>query len=210
MTVVDTLSQGTPLFAALFGAFVAGISADRAWWRWGRRAFVRKRSYNGRSYVPSKTSAPKIAGSKPTFDAAEQLRIVERATFRPRPLLNRGEARLLRVLDDACAAESDGWRVMAQVSLGEILASPDGEAYRAINSKRVDLLLVDAEANPRHAIELQGSGHHLGPAATRDAIKKEALRRAGIGYAEVLPGDTPAEIRSLIVKLTRRSAVPES
>lgn len=97
---------------------------------------------------------------------------------------------------------------MAQVSLGEIVASEDAVAYRAINSKRVDLLLVDGEGHARHAIELQGSGHHLGPAATRDAIKKEALRRAGIGYAEVLPGDTPTEVRSLIAKLAGRSAAP--
>lgn len=209
MSAIQSLSQGTPLLVALLGAFVAGVSADRAWWRWGRRAFVRRRTYKGRSYTPPVAPPFKAAG-KPSFDAADQLRIVERATFRSRPLLNRGEARLLRVLDDACATESDGWRVMAQVSLGEILASPDAEAYRAINSKRVDLLLIDGDANPRHAIELQGSGHHLGPAATRDAIKKEALRRAGIGYAEVLPGDTPAEIRSMIAKLTRRPAVPGS
>ena len=124
--------------------------------------------------------------------------------FTRRRLLNRGEARLMRVLEEACAAEAAGWRVMAQVSLGEILASPDQVAYRAINSKRVDLLLVDQDDHARHAIELQGSGHHLGPAATRDAIKKEALRRAGIGYVEVVPGDTPAEVKAMVSKLVAR------
>ena len=65
-----------------------------------------------------------------------------------------------------------------------------------------DLLLVDGECTPRHAIEYQGSGHHQGTAAARDAIKKEALRRAGVGYYEVLAGrTTPAELRLLVEKL---------
>lgn len=93
---------------------------------------------------------------------------------------------------------------MAQVSLGEILASPDETAFRAVNSKRVDLLIVDGSSRPLHAIELQGIGHHVGPAAVRDAVKKEALRKAGIGYVEVIPGDTPSEVRAMVGKLARR------
>ena len=66
------------------------------------------------------------ATKKPdTFDHADQLRVVERATYSRRKLLNQGERRLLRVLDDICTAEGTGWRVMAQVSLGEVLATPD-------------------------------------------------------------------------------------
>jgi hypothetical protein len=71
-----------------------------------------------------------------------------------------------------------------------------------INSKRVDLLLIDGECHPRYAIEYQGSAHHQGAAAARDAVKKEALRRAGIGYHEVVAGHTtPAELRRLVEKL---------
>jgi hypothetical protein len=56
----------------------------------------------------------------------------------------------------------------------------------------------------RAAIEYQGSGHHLpgNVAAARDAVKKEALRKAGIGYHEVVAGETtPAELRRLVEKL---------
>lgn len=141
---------------------------------------------------------------RPTFDHADQLREVERATFSSRPLLNKSEARLLRVIEAALVEVAPEWRVMAQVSLGEILASPSELAYRAINSKRVDLLLVNADGDPLHAIEYQGSGHHLGPAATRDAVKKEALRKAGIGYVEVQSGDTPGEVRAMLAKLRKR------
>ena len=81
-----------------------------------------------------------------------------------------------------------GWQVMAEVSLGEILRCEDKAAFSCINSKGVYLLIVDAACNPLHAIEYQGGGHFKGAHATaaRDAVKKEALRRAGIGYDEVV------------------------
>jgi hypothetical protein len=52
-----------------------------------------------------------------------------------------------------------------------------------------------------HTIEYQGSGTHQGTAAARDAVKKEALRKAGIGYHEVVAGHTtPSELRRLVEK----------
>lgn len=124
------------------------------------------------------------------------------ADFTIQPLLNRSEARVFKELDRMVIGCNPGWQVMAQVSLGEILRSKDAEAYRCINSKRVDLLLVDGDCQPMHAIEYQGGAHHQGTAAARDAVKKEALRRAGIGYHEVVAGHTtPAELRRLVEKL---------
>lgn len=97
---------------------------------------------------------------------------------------------------------NSGWQVMAQVSLGEILSCRDRDAYGCINAKRVDLLLVDADCQPRHAVEYQGGAHHQGAAAARDAVKREALRRAGIGYHEVVAGHTtPGDLRRLVEKL---------
>ena len=96
-----------------------------------------------------------------------------------------------------------GWQVMAQVSLGEFLASPDRDAFFAVNSKRVDFALMDQNARVVHALEYQGTGHHTGnSAAARDAVKKEALRKAGIGYHEVVAGHTtPGELKALVEKL---------
>lgn len=138
-------------------------------------------------------------------DAAEQLRLVMEASFQSRALLNQPERRLLAVIDQSLAEFSPGWRAMGQVSLGEILSSRDQDAYLAINSKRVDLLIVDINCQPLHAIEFQGGGHHQGSAAARDAVKKEALRRGGIGYVEVVSGDKPADVKSMIKKLVERS-----
>lgn len=137
-------------------------------------------------------------------DAAEQLRRVMAADFKSRPLLNKSEAAVFKALDAAVVARNPGWQVMAQVSLGEFLSSRDHAAFLSINSKRVDFALMDETAQVRHAIEYQGSGHHVpgGAAAARDAVKKEALRKAGIGYHEVVAGHTtPAELKRLVEKL---------
>jgi hypothetical protein len=139
------------------------------------------------------------------IDAADQLRIVMSAQFSIQPLLNKREARVFRELDRAVISHNPDWQVMAQVSLGEILRCQDAVAFSCINSKRVDLLLMDGDCQPRHAIEYQGEGHHQGAAAARDAVKKEALRRAGIGYHEVVAGQTtPSELRRLVEKLVER------
>ena len=44
-----------------------------------------------------------------------------------------------------------------------------------------------SSGNPIAAIEYQGHGHYQGTAAARDAVKKEALRRAGVRYIAVTP-----------------------
>lgn len=49
-------------------------------------------------------------------------------------------------------------------------------------------------------IEYQGEGHHQSAAAARDAVKKEALRRAGVGYIEVTPQHTAADLAREIAR----------
>lgn len=168
---------------------------ERNQWRWkkGKRGTVRLVASSQPPHGPSPNSQP---------DAADQLRIVMSADFSIQPLLNKSETRVFKELDRMVLECDPSWQVMAQVSLGEILSSKNANAYRCVNSKRVDLLLVDGDCIPRHAIEYQGGGHHQGTAAARDAVKKEALRRAGIGYHEVVAGHTrPAELRQLVEKL---------
>ncbi len=151
--------------------------------------------------------ATKAVPERPALDSADQLRTVMGGNFTARPLLNKGEARLFGELDKAVAARNPGWQVMAQVCVGEFVASADPETYACINSKRVDLLLVDSDCRARHAIEYQGTGHHQGTAAARDAVKKEALRKAGIGYHEVVAGSTtPGDLRRLVEKLVPEGA----
>lgn len=187
---------GTMLFVLIAGAILLGIYGERwraklSWRAWAARGG----GWTGRAKSVAKPADVVL------FDAPEQLRCVTAARFSKRRLLNASESRVLRETDRAIADAGKPWRAMAQVSLGEILASRDEQAYRAINSKRVDILIVTATGDPLAAVEYQGKGHHQGTAAARDAIKKEALRRAGIGYIEVCAGDQPADLRRAVARL---------
>ncbi len=173
---------------AVVGLAVAGVANEM------RRRAWRRRNAGNWSQRQRLQNAP--------LDAADQLRIVMNAAFSAQPLLNRSEARVFKELDRMVLSRNPRWQVMAQVSLGEILRSSDRQAFGCINSKRVDLLLVDEECHPRHVIEYQGNGHYQSSAAARDAVKKEALRKAGITYHEVVAGrTTPQELRQLVERL---------
>ena len=188
---------------ALAGAMVESLLTKRrreAWkaknkWRWEKKG-------SGGKVAAGPWSPKPDALPTQIPDAADQLRIVMAATFTIQPLLNKSEARLFWELDRMVQARNPAWQVMAQVSLGEILRCKTKDAYLSINSKRVDLLLVDGDRQPIAALEYQGGGHHQGTAAARDAVKKEALRRAGIGYHEVVAGvTTPTELKRLVERL---------
>jgi hypothetical protein len=196
------------LAGAMIGIAVEKLVAAQKRAEWRRKNAGR---WKQKGEVKAGPWAPKpdpLPGKVP--DAADQLRTVMQARFSAQPLLNKSEARLFRAMDKmVIELAPPGWQVMAQVSLGEILRTEDKAAYGCINSKRVDLLIVDADCKPLHAIEYQGGGHFKGAHATaaRDAVKKEALRRAGVGYVEVIGGEmSPSELRQVIEKLVQKAA----
>jgi hypothetical protein len=202
--LIAALSITALLAGILVGMTIQRFRSDmrrQAWKERNRWRWPKKRREGG--YIASGPwPANPDPGAPKQPDAADQLRIVMSANFTIQPLLNKSEARVFKELDHAVIACNPVWQVMAQVSLGEILRCKDADAYRCINSKRVDLLLVDEHCQPRHAIEYQGGAHHQSTAAARDAVKKEALRRAGIGYHEVVAGHTtPSDLRRLVEKL---------
>ena len=169
-----------------------------------------QRSYQFKPNMPTVRPMP-FAGSN---DAAEQLRAVMQGSFFAKHVLSKTEAKVMRAAEAAIAEAGLPWRVMAQVALGEVLASPDEAAFRAINAKRVDLLVVSAMSEPLAAIEYQGQGHYQGSAPARDAIKKEALRKAGVRYIEITfehgPDDVKREIDRMVLlsKLQKGSSRP--
>ena len=172
-----------------------------------RRAYWRGRNAASGKWSKSKNGVKPVAAPGSADFAADQLKLISKAKFTSRSLLNKSEAKVFEALDKAVIERNPKWQVMAQVSLGEFLASPSKDAYLAVNSKRVDFALMDENCCVVHALEYQGSGHHTGSsAAARDAVKKEALRKAGIGYHEFVAGHTtPSELRALVEKL-----VPEN
>ena len=218
--IIALIDKPLLLMAVLALGAVLGITVERlvegqkraerrAYWK-GRNGAKRNASITPiRKGTDAKLAdmfgAAKDAGADTkATSATDQLACVMGAKFSSRPLLNRPEANLFKALDAAVIARNPGWQVMAQVSLGEFISSTDKDAYGCVNSKRVDFALMDPDARVIHAIEYQGTGHHLegGAAAARDAVKKEALRKAGIGYHEVVAGHTTAgELKRLVEKL---------
>jgi hypothetical protein len=196
--------QETSVVIVAAAAFLAGLLGERLRAELARQAWKR-RWRKGEGGVPFK------AGSTPVTDPADQLRLVMGARFKKRRLLSRSEAYVLYAAERAVNAANLKWRVMAQVSLGEVLSSSDAQAYSAINSKRVDLLIVSRNGDPIAAIEYQGHGHYQGTAAARDAVKREALRKAEVRYIEVTPEsgteDMAREI-SRIAQAERLKPVP--
>lgn len=206
METIDLfLTRPVALFVVLAIGASIGMGVERLTAHFAKQkrlAYWRERNGTKGKPKPVPLDRPQVKHEPADF-AAEQLKVVSKAEFAQRPLLNRSEANVFSALDKAVIARNPKWQVMAQVSLGEFLASPDKDAYLAVNSKRVDFALMDEKCCVRHALEYQGNGHHLSSStAARDAVKKEALRKAGIGYHEIVAGHTtPSELRTLVEKL---------
>lgn len=193
------MSQHLATYIVLFVAAAFLLGRYGGWWR-SRRGRWNWRNYQGQS-VGVRTPHTRQP-EPPIIDPVEQLRLVMAAEFKARRILSRAEAQVLYAVERAIRAEKLSWRVMAQVSLGEILQTPDPRAYSAINSKRVDLLLVSSGGHPIAAIEYQGEGHYQGTAPARDAVKKEALRRAGVRYVEITPEHGPDDVAREIARIS--------
>ncbi|MCC5965980.1 MAG: DUF2726 domain-containing protein [Natronohydrobacter sp.] len=122
--------------------------------------------------------------------------------FERQSLMNKTEFRVFATVEKVLTRNNSGYRVMAQTSLGEVLRTgrPASDAaarkaYGVINSKRLDIAVIDRAGYLALAIEVQGSGHYQDPAIfIRDAVKKEALRRAGVDLLEVMPDWETAKI----------------
>jgi hypothetical protein len=139
-------------------------------------------------------------------DPSEQLRLVEAATFTRKKVMHFLEYKVFLVVEEEVASLGLGARVFAQTALGEIIRSDDRLAYKSINSKRADIIVIGADGFALAAVEYQGTGHFQQRAATKDAVKREALRKAGIQYVEISDRHSDDEIRQL-TRAALRTAV---
>lgn len=131
-------------------------------------------------------------------DPGEQLHTVMSGSFEKRQVLSESEYRLFALVEREVAVRRAGCRVFAHTSLGEILRSNDEDAFHSVNSKRVDILVVDQSGWPLLAIEHQQKGHYQRATLARDAIKREALRNAGVPYAEFCDSDSAEYITGFL------------
>ncbi len=114
------------------------------------------------------------------------LNIVSNAKYFKCPLMNRSEYKLFRKLEKHLEKSHKGqiFRLFSQVAMGEFIKSESDDAFRLINGKRVDFVIVGSSGEAVVVIEYQGAGHYQDNAIERDAIKREACRKAGIEFLE--------------------------
>lgn len=160
--------------------------------------------------VPLLSFGSKKAPALPKADGVDKLRTVSDARFSPLKLMSDNEAIVLREIETIITEIGQPWRVLAQVRLSRIIASSSFDAVSAIDGQQVALLIVDIDRAPIAAVEYQPLGQVRNDDAVRDAVKREALRRAGIAYIEVRASDQPGDLRADITALvTRRRAAAE-
>lgn len=128
-------------------------------------------------------------------DSANQLRFVQASDFKPKKVMTLAEYKVFKTVEDQVATMKGGYRVFAQTSLGEIMSCDDRRGFGSINSKRADVVVIGPNGEAKLVVEYQGAGHFQGDAAARDAVKKEALRKAGVAYLEVTGQDSHDEIK---------------
>lgn len=187
-------------------AFVSFFQSDaaRASTSWARRKFKPFK-------VVDNTAPPALRPRYDRTDAADQLRAVMSASFMTKKVMSGWEYKVYRATETEIGERREGHRVFAQTALGEVIVSRDRNAHSAINSKRVDILVIDRSGRPVLALEYQGAGHYQGDAAARDAVKKEALRKAGVAYREVFDHMSGDDIRRLVrEELDRQKPAPSA
>ncbi len=129
--------------------------------------------------------------------------------FKQRPLLNKGEGRLLTLLDRVVPRIwGPNARVCPQVSYGEFLSCSKFSKFARMNSRRADFVVITDDHRVALVVELQGSGHFgstsksARKARDADRIKRSALNAASIPLLEVSRSEQEtavmAKIRALI------------
>lgn len=117
--------------------------------------------------------------------------------YHTKQIMNNSEYNIFRIATRV--VQGTRYYVWPQVSLGEVLSSPDELAFRAINCKRCDIIIADEHGRAILAIEYNGSGHDLsGDATVRDQTKQAALVNAGIRYVAIDQDETSGRIEWIL------------
>ncbi|MEM8870007.1 MAG: DUF2726 domain-containing protein [Pseudomonadota bacterium] len=144
-------------------------------------------------------------------EAKAALDTIERVGFERYPLLSRDEARVFDLLVAEVAALSSDYRVMAQISLTEVIGpDPDNgtkedrdDARRFLGEKRLDFGVFDGNHNLRVAILSQRPGYAGKREPDRDPVITEALRKAGVPVMGIKPGARPAQVAAVLARYIR-------
>lgn len=216
------LASDVPLYFAGVAVIMVGGLILTAMTNPKRR---RRRRRAGKPHKHSEAQAPYDSSDAPPFspetpfdapdkprdayvnlrDPKVQMQAISLAEFETQPLLNKEEYRLLPILEQITKDLGNGYRIIIQTTLGEVLCARAKTkemqrlANASINSKRLDFAIVDSAGILKLAIEYQGSGHYQGQAFMRDAVKREALRKAGVHMLEVRKDYTAQQVKTEVL-----------
>lgn len=182
---------------------------------------TRRRKYKSRKWVnyPQKPDRARDQNTEQQGVLEKQLEALRSTTIKTKRPVNRSAFQIWLALERAIKIHAPRSRVMPEVGMGAFLnTSSDGqiswddkEAFRAFVAKRVDFLVVDDFGNPAFAVEYHGSGHYIGDtAASRDVVKREALRLAGVELVEVHGHTSDTERDALFVGAIQRNCKVQS
>ena len=138
-------------------------------------------------------------------DPEAQIAAVAKVSFEKRRVMNKGEYEVFRLLERVVSEIGAGHRVMAQTSLGELIQPRPSsatetarkDAYASINSKRLDFAIIDRHGCRASPVS-SSRRHYHHKTFMRDAVKREALRRAGVELVEVQAKWEPQTLASQV------------
>lgn len=129
-------------------------------------------------------------------DYRQQLLIVEKTSYECKPITNFEARSTLKVVETFFAEYGGGYRVLPELAMGAVLGTKMDAGFHCINSKRLDVGVVDAQGFLVVAVEYHGTGHYTdADTPIRDLVKKRALQKVGIDLIEVYPGEPEQVIR---------------
>lgn len=162
---------------------------------------VRWRKKAGRPFdAPYRRHSGVAAESSKAYSSDPNLQVgyVLDAQYRHRRLMNASEYAVFAYLRELLRDLGHRHHAFPQVPLKAFLDIEGENARRAVGSKRLDILVVDAAGLPALAVEYHGGGHFQGDAIQRDRIKKLALERAGIPLVELYRDYERTELRGKV------------
>lgn len=137
---------------------------------------------------------PDVSETPPDLsNPKDQMEAIVSISFERKPLVDREAVPLLRAVEMICREIDPGLRVHAQVCLGEaitprrrgVLAEKVQWAADSIAGKSLDFAVFDRDGMIVAALEFEGSKQQPSRSFLRDAVKREAIRKAGVAFLEV-------------------------
>lgn len=122
------------------------------------------------------------------------IQYVQLSQYSVRPIMNKEAYFVFMITERFFKDLKQGHRVIPEMCMGAVLHCADEEGFSSINSKRLDIGVINRTGSLILAIEYNGSGHYQGNAVARDAIKKMALNKAQVPLIEIVPEDSESDI----------------